>query len=123
MRRPRFLAVAALLGALTGAPPASAATLRWANDGDAGAMDPYTRQETIQTGFLSNIYEPLARRDRELRLEPALALRWEQTSPTVWRFHLRPNVKWQDGSPFTADDVVFSLNRILSKNSALRAPL
>ncbi len=86
-------------------------------------MDPYTRQETVQISLLSNIYEPLARRDRALRLEPALALRWEQTGPTVWRFHLRPNVKWQDGSPFTADDVVFSLGRIQSASSALRAPL
>ena len=46
-----------------------------------------------------------------LALEPALATSWEQTSPTVWRFHLRPGVKWQDGSPFTADDVVFTLKR------------
>ncbi len=78
-------------------------------------MDPYTRQETVQLSFLSNIYEPLARWNRELKLEPALAASWEQTSPTVWRFHLRPDVKWQDGSPFTADDVVFSLQRILAK--------
>ena len=60
---------------------------------------------------------------RILDLEPALALKWEQTSPTVWRFHLRPNVKWQDGSAFTADDVVFSLGRILAKSSVMRAPL
>ncbi len=100
-----------------------AATLRWANNGDAGSMDPYTRQETVQLSFLSNIYEPLARRARDLSLEPALALRWEQISPTVWRFHLRPNVKWQDGTPFSADDVVFSLGRIQAKSSVMRAPL
>ncbi len=58
-----------------------------------------------------------------LALEPALAASWEQTSPTVWRFHLRPGVKWQDGSPFTADDVVFTLKRILSPNSSMRAPM
>src|SRR6185437_12884099 len=92
-------------------------------DGDVGAMDPYTRQETVQLSFLSNIYEPLARWNRELKLEPALATSWEQTSPTVWRFHLRPGVKWQDGSPFTADDVVFSMQRILAKTSVMRAPM
>lgn len=119
----RFLSTAALLVALTCAHLAQAASLRWANDGDAGAMDPYTRQETVQISFLANIYEPLARRDRELKLQPALALSWEQTSPTVWRFRLRPNVKWQDGSAFTADDVVFSLTRIQAKSSAMRAPL
>ena len=103
--------------------PAGAATLRWGNDGDVNAMDPATRQETVQLSFLANIYEPLVRRDRSLGLEPALATSWEQTSPTVWRFHLRPGVKWQDGSAFTADDVVFTVKRILSKSSSMRAPL
>lgn len=116
------LAALALMAALT-ATPAGAATLRWANDGDVNAMDPATRQETVQLSFLSNIYEPLVRRNRTLALEPALATSWEQTSPTVWRFHLRPNVKWQDGSPFTADDVVFTLKRIQAPNSSMRAPM
>ena len=112
-----------LLASTVIAQSAGAANFRWANDGDVGAMDPDTRQETVQLSFLSNIYEPLVRRDRTLALEPALAVTWEQTSPTVWRFHLREGVKWQDGSPFTADDVVFSLTRIRSKNSAMRAPM
>jgi peptide/nickel transport system substrate-binding protein len=116
------LSALALLVAL-GAPPVGAATFRWANDGDVNAMDPATRQETVQLSFLSNIYEPLARRNRDLGLEPGLATSWEQTSPTVWRFHLRPNVKWQDGSAFTADDVVFTLKRIQSENSSMRAPM
>jgi peptide/nickel transport system substrate-binding protein len=103
--------------------PACAASFRWANDGDVGAMDPDTRQETVQLSFLSNIYEPLVRRNKDLGLEPSLAVSWEQTSPTVWRFHLRPNVKWQDGTPFTADDVVFSLKRILAQSSVMRAPM
>ena len=119
----RFLALAALLAASIFALPATAVTFKWANNGDTGSMDPYTRQEAVQLSFLGNIYEPLARRNQSLGLEPALALKWEQTSPTVWRFHLRPNVKWQDGSAFTADDVVFSLGRILAKTSVMRAPL
>jgi peptide/nickel transport system substrate-binding protein len=116
------LSAMALLAALTPF-SAGAVTFRWANDGDVNAMDPATRQETVQLSFLSNIYEPLARRNRDLGLEPALATSWEQTSPTVWRFHLRPGVKWQDGSPFTADDVVFSLKRIQAPNSSMRAPM
>ena len=117
------LVSAALLAASLSIAPAWAATFRWANNGDVSAMDPYTRQETVQLAFLANIYEPLARRAADLSLEPALALSWEQTSPTVWRFHLRPNVKWQDGSSFTAADVVFSLGRIQSQTSVMRAPL
>ena len=121
------LSAIALLAAWAASPfaasTAQAVTFRWANDGDVNAMDPATRQETVQLSFLSNIYEPLVRRNRDLGLEPALATSWEQTAPTVWRFHLRPGVKWQDGSPFTADDVVFTLKRILSPDSQMRAPM
>jgi peptide/nickel transport system substrate-binding protein len=119
----RFTLPALLLCAAVAALPARGATFKWANDGDVNAMDPATRQETVQLSFLSNIYEPLVRRNRDLELEPALAQSWEKISPTVWRFHLRPGVKWQDGSPFTADDVVFTLKRTLSKDSSMRAPM
>lgn len=123
MKSPCLAISAFLLAAGLAAQPASAANFRWANDGDVNAMDPATRQETVQLSFLANIYEPLVRRNRALELEPALAESWEQTSPTVWRFHLRHGVTWQDGSPFTADDVVFTLKRTLSPNSSMRAPL
>jgi len=98
---------------------AEAATFKWANDGDMRAMDPYTFNETVQNTFLENIYEPLVRHNKQLEIEPALATKWEQTSPTVWRFHLRPGVKWQDGSPFRAEDVLFTFKRATSKTSQL----
>ncbi len=120
--RIRLLLLVALLLAVT-ARSAGAANFRWGNDGDVNAMDPYTRNETVQLSFLSNIYEPLIRRDRSLGLEPALAVKWERTGPTLWRFHLRPNVRWQDGSAFTADDVVFSAVRVKSPSSVLRSVL
>jgi peptide/nickel transport system substrate-binding protein len=110
------LAVAALA-----VPCAQGASFKWANDGDARAMDPYTFNETVQNSFLANIYEPLIQHDKHLGLEPALAVKWESTGPDTWRFHLRPGVKWQDGTPFTADDVIFSFNRIRGKNSAMRS--
>ncbi|HVY18364.1 MAG TPA: ABC transporter substrate-binding protein [Rhodopila sp.] len=123
MKLLRFALPALLLCSAMAATPGRAATFRWANDGDVNAMDPATRQETVQLSFLANIYEPLVRRNRTLGLEPALATSWEHISPTVWRFHLRPGVKWQDGSPFTADDVIFTLKRILAKDSSMRAPM
>jgi peptide/nickel transport system substrate-binding protein len=116
-----LLAMALLLGGHSVG--ASAADFKWANDGDVGAMDPYTRNETFQLSFTANIYEPLIRRNRTLGLEPALALSWEQTAPTVWRFHLRPGVTWQDGSAFTAADVVFSADRVRAATSVLRSVL
>lgn len=90
---------------------ASAKTLRWSNDQDVFSLDPYARQEIFLLSFDSNIYEPLVRRGRDLRIEPALAVRWHQEAPDRWRFELRRGVQFQDGTPFTADDVVFSFTR------------
>jgi peptide/nickel transport system substrate-binding protein len=101
------------------ASPVSAATFRWANDGDANSMDPYTRSETFLLSFTQNFYDPLVRRDKDLKIEPALATSWEQPNPTTWRFHLRHGVKFHDGTPFTADDVVFSYNRVIAPGSQL----
>ncbi len=122
MSRHAFLgaALAASL-ALICAAPATAKTFRWANDGDVISMDPYARQETFLLTFLGNVYEPLIQRDRNLKLEPALATGWSQPSPDVWRFKLRPGVKFHDGTPFTADDVVFSYERV--RTSQLKATL
>jgi peptide/nickel transport system substrate-binding protein len=100
---------------------ASAATLRWANDGDVNSMDPYARNETFLLTFMQNIYEPLVRRSKDLKVEPALATEWAQTAPDVWRFKLRQGVKFSDGTPFTADDVIFSFQRIREKTSALNS--
>ncbi|MBL6455383.1 ABC transporter substrate-binding protein [Belnapia sp. T6] len=117
----RFALAAALLcgSALT----AQAQTFRWANDGDVNSMDPYTRQETFLLAFGSNFYEPLVRRNQQMQPEPALAERWEQPSPTVWRFHLRQGVKFSDGTPFTADDVIFSAQRARAPGSNVQSVL
>jgi peptide/nickel transport system substrate-binding protein len=90
---------------------ADAKTFKWANSGDVSSMDPFARQETFLLTFTQNIYDPLVRRDKNLKLEPALATKWGQSDPTTWFFDIRPGVKFQDGSPLTADDIVFSLNR------------
>ena len=100
---------------------ASAATLRWANDGDVNSMDPYARQETFLLTFTQNIYDPLIRRSKDLKLEPSLATEWAQTAPDVWRFKLRQGVKFSDGTPFNADDVIFSYQRIKQPTSALNS--
>lgn len=118
----RRLALAAALACSTTI-AAHAQVFRWANDGDVNSMDPYTRQETFLLAFNANIYEPLVRRSRTMGLEPALAERWEQPSPTVWRFHLRRNVNFSDGTPFTADDVVFSVERTRAPGSNMSSVL
>ena len=115
------LTVAALAAVF--APDAGAKTFRWANDGDVNSMDPYARQETFLLLFNLSMYEPLIRRDRQMKLEPGLATEWQQTGPTTWRFKLRQGVKFHDGTPFDADDVVFSFDRATHPGSNLASPL
>src|SRR2546423_14302551 len=60
---------------------------------------------------------PLATRGKALGTEPALGLPWERPNPTATRLKLRPSGRFHDGSRFTADDVVFSIERALSDTS------
>jgi len=92
--------------------PVGAKTLKFAFQGDVQSMDPYNLNETFHLGFWGNLYEGLIRRGPNLEIEPALAERWEVMEPTRWRFYLRKGVTFHDGTPFTADDVVFSAIRI-----------
>src|ERR1700750_1184764 len=115
--RQTFLAVITVsLGGFTFA-PASAQTLRYANQGDLKSLDPYTLKETTTIAHHAHIYEGLVARDKDLKIVPALAESWETPEPTRWRFHLRKNVKFHNGDPFTADDVLFSADRIRAKGS------
>ncbi len=123
MSRKAWLAALAATVAIGCAPLGSAQTLKWANNGDVSSMDPYFLNETFLLGFMSNIYEPLVGRGKKLELVPKLAESWSQTSPTVWRFKLRHNVKFHDGSPFTADDVVFSYARVQMEGSDIKGKL
>lgn len=118
----RTVAAAAIgvLASQTLAGSAFAQTFRWAFQGENITMDPHSTTEYTTVGFLSNIYEGLVRRDRKMQIEPALASEWKLESPTVWRFKLRDNVKFHDGSPFTADDVIFSYERSLKDGSDVK---
>ncbi|MDO5623942.1 MAG: ABC transporter substrate-binding protein [Pseudomonadota bacterium] len=99
---------------------AQAANLRVATQGDALSMDPHSLAEAVQLSFTGNVYEPLVTRDQNLKLVPALATEWTLRSPNVWRFALRQGVKFHDGTPFTADDVLFSIRRAQGDGSDMR---
>ncbi|MFL6815332.1 MAG: ABC transporter substrate-binding protein [Bradyrhizobium sp.] len=118
--RQTLLTAATLTVAAVAISPASAQTLRYANQGDLKSLDPYTLNETTTHAHLGQVYEGLIARDQDLKIIPALAESWETPEPTRWRFHLRKNVKFQNGDPFTADDVVFSADRVRAKGSNLQ---
>lgn len=100
---------------------ASAVTLRIGNQGDAMSLDPHSLNESLQLTVVGNVYEPLVTRDRNYKLSPSLAIDWKATSPTVWRFHLRKGVQFHDGTPFTADDVIFSYERARGDGSDMKS--
>jgi peptide/nickel transport system substrate-binding protein len=95
-------------------------TLTWSASSDLLSCDPYTIYEVQTLSVLNNVFEGLLRRDEHLKLQPALATEWKNIEPTVWRFKLRQNVQFHDGTPFTADDVIFSLKRAQEESSNLR---
>jgi peptide/nickel transport system substrate-binding protein len=112
-----FFAAAIVSGAALALSPASGQTLRYANQGELKSLDPYTLKETTTIAHHAHVYEGLVTRDKNLKMVPALAESWETPEPTRWRFHLRHNVKFHNGDPFTADDVLFSADRIRAKGS------
>lgn len=122
MKIERKMAATALFVALSAVGVvASAQTVRIANQGDALSMDPHSLNETLQLSVTGNVYEPLVGRNKDLSLTPMLATSWKQTSPTVWRFELRKGVQFHDGTPFSADDVVFSLARTQVEGSDMKS--
>ncbi|HSV34355.1 MAG TPA: ABC transporter substrate-binding protein [Ramlibacter sp.] len=119
--QPTLLAGALAAALAFAAPVAHAVTIKIGNQGDAVSMDPYALNESLQLTVMSNLFDSLVTRDANYKLAPALATSWKQTAPTVWRFELRQNVKFHDGTPFTADDVIFSYERANSEGSDLKS--
>ncbi len=104
-----------------GAAPAVGSTLRIGIDVDAGTLDPRLANDTTARRVIEQVYDGLVELDPQVRPVPALAESWTQVSPTVWVFKLRKNVRFHDGTPLSADDVVFTYQTVL--DPAFRAPL
>ncbi len=76
------------------------------------SMDPHFFNLGPNNVLTSYVFEPLTRFDPKYRPEPSLAVSWKPIDATTWEFKLREGVKFTDGTPFTADDVVFTFARI-----------
>src|SRR5256885_431874 len=90
---------------------AQAKSFTWASQGDVQTSDPHSQNEGLTNLFSQQVYGTLVMRDKQLGLAPGLAVSWTRLNDTTWRFALRQGVKFSDGTPFTADDVVFSIER------------
>ena len=112
-------AIAALLVACA-ALGAEARTFRWAAVADHSSADPHGQNQIVNNAINGQVYEALVMRGKKSEIVPRLAESWAQVSPTVWRFKLRKGVRFHDGSAFTADDVVFSIQRAQGDTSTFK---
>ncbi len=104
--------VAALVGALmVASSPALAKDLRIALSTEPSSIDPHFHVTTPNMALSTHLFDRLVHTDEKQQLTPGLALSWKLLDPLTWEFKLRTGVTWHDGTPFTADDVVFSLKR------------
>ena len=84
-------------------------------------MDPHANATKDNKAATKQVYEALLDVDSNLAIVPQLALAWKPLDPTTWEFELRPDVTFHDGTPFTAADVVFSIERARAETSDFRA--
>jgi peptide/nickel transport system substrate-binding protein len=114
-----LLAAASALAACQRAPRSIVVAVR----PDLELLDPHARDAMINISVLFNVYEALVATDAEMRLRPGLALRWENPDPTTWVFRLRPHVRFHDGRPLRAADVVYSLRRAMAPELEMKGYL
>lgn len=105
-----FALVLALSLAATSA-EVQARSLTMALASEPSSLDPQFSRTENNTQTAENMYERLIDQDRDLQVKPGLAVSWRTLDPLTWEFQLRPNVRFSDGSPMTAQDVVYSLHR------------
>ena len=99
---------------------ADARPFRWASQGDPQTIDPHSQNELLTNSINGQMYETLVNRGKDLAIVPVLATEWRQLDALTWRFSLRKGVRFHDGTPFSADDVVFSVQRAAAPSSQIR---
>ncbi|MBS4431782.1 oligopeptide ABC transporter substrate-binding protein OppA [Pectobacterium punjabense] len=82
------------------------------NGSEPASLDPHKVESNVEGYIIGDFFDNLVHVGDSGTIQPRLAERWENKDNTVWTFHLRPDAKWSDGSPITADDVVFSWRRL-----------
>src|SRR6266446_5014239 len=99
---------------------AAASTVLVAQGVDPTTLDPMNHQEAPATVLANNLFDGLIERDPDLNLVPLLAESYQSVSPTTWEFKLRRGIRFQNGEPFDAESVKFSLERLIDPKLKLR---
>jgi len=84
---------------------------------DLSTLDPHAQNSFEALEQLTNVYDTLVALGPDLRLMPSLAVSWSNPDSTTWSFRLRPGVRFHDGSPLTAADVVHTIKRLKGDES------
>jgi peptide/nickel transport system substrate-binding protein len=105
------LGLAVSVVALLGATSAQAADLVIGSSTEPSALDPHFSRTGNNQNVAAQIFDRLIQPDPNLQVTPSLAESWQNVDPTTWRIKLRPSITFHDGSPLTAEDVIYSLNR------------
>jgi peptide/nickel transport system substrate-binding protein len=100
--------------------PIAENVVRVGTDVDAETLDPRLARNTTDYRLDNLLYDGLVQLDSALQPVPDLAESWEHPNPTTWVFRLREGARFHDGSPVSAEDVVYTFETIL--DPALRAP-
>jgi peptide/nickel transport system substrate-binding protein len=121
----RSLAISIVLAvALTSWSAAAENVLRYTSvSGGSVTMDPHSSGLIADRAATMQVYEQLLDIDSNLAIVPQLAVAWRIVDPTHWEFELRHGVRFHDGAPFTAEDVVFSIERVRARTSEFQTPV
>jgi peptide/nickel transport system substrate-binding protein len=84
-------------------------------------LDPANHYSISATSVLRHLYDPLVEVTNDSKFVPALAETWTPVNNTTWRFTLRRGVAFHDGTPFTADSVVFTLKRVRDNTKLIKS--
>ena len=113
LRPARVLTALVLSAALAVGGLGFARTLVVMQSADAATLDPSLNRETSTFNVLIHLFDALIDKRPDGTYAPALATDWTVTDGTVWDFTLRDDVTFHDGEPFTAEAVVFTIERLL----------
>ncbi|MFZ2099309.1 MAG: ABC transporter substrate-binding protein, partial [Oricola sp.] len=114
IKRALIASAAALCVAL---PAAHASELRVGFTLDSDTLDPANHRKRETETIIRNMYDGILTRDSDMKVVPEIAESFTQVSPTVYDFKIREGIKFHDGSPMTAEDVKFTLDRVTQEGA------
>jgi len=88
------------------------------NGSEPASLDPHKVESDVEFNIISDLFDGLVAVKADGTIEPRLAEKWENKDNTVWTFHLRPGITWSDGTAITAQDIVWSWQRLVDPKTA-----